>query len=376
MVRKYLLPVLAAAGVVFAVYSVIIGSKPVPAAPPVVQPSQAPFDSYIAGAGIIEAGSENISVGVSIGGIVVNIPVTVGAKIRKGDTLFVIDDRELRSELAVRQATLKNAAERLSRLMSTPRPEDIPPMEAKVREAEANFADLRHHLALAESVTDKRAISVDELNRRRFAAESAEARLDEMKAQLALLKAGPWKPDLEIARAEVAAAQAQIRATETSLERLIVRAPMNGEVLQLNVHLGEYAQTGNLQKPLVMIGDLSRLHVRVDVDENDAWRFKKESRAIAFVRGNRALKTELKYDHTEPYVIPKRSLTGESVERVDTRVMQAIYSFDGSNLPVYAGQQMDVFIEAIPVGAANSGPSSGKASKTEKGSNTKGPQIQ
>lgn len=376
MIRKYLLPALAIAGVVFAIYSVIIGSKPVPAAPPVVQPSQAPFDSYIAGAGIIEASTENISVGTSLSGIVTKVPVAVGAKVRNGDMLFVIDDRELRAEFAVRQAGLKNADERLARLLSLPRLEDIPPMEAKVREAEANLADLRNHLALAESVTDKRAISVDELNRRRFASESAEARLAEMKAQLALLKAGPWKPDVDIARAEVVAAQAQVKATETSIERLTVRAPVNGEVLQLNVHLGEYAQTGVLQKPLVLIGNLSRLHVRVDVDENDAWRFKKESRAMAFVRGNRSLKTELKYDHTEPYVIPKRSLTGESVERVDTRVMQAIYSFDGNNMPVYVGQQMDVFIAAIPVGATNPGTSSGKAAQQEKDGNTKGKNTQ
>jgi len=63
------------------------------------------------------------------------------------------------------------------------------------------------------------------------------------------------------------------------------------------------------------------------------------------VRGNRELKTELKFERVEPYVIPKRSLTGDSTERVDTRVMQAVYSFDRNKLPVYVGQQMDVFIE-------------------------------
>jgi len=47
----------------------------------------------------------------------------------------------------------------------------------------------------------------------------------------------------------------------------------------------------------------------------------------------------------EPYVVPKRSLTGDSTERVDTRVMQAVYSFPRGRLPVYVGQQMDVFIE-------------------------------
>ena len=51
----------------------------------------------------------------------------------------------------------------------------------------------------------------------------------------------------------------------------------------------------------------------------------------------------------EPYVVPKRSLTGESTERVDTRVLQVIYAFDRGTMPVYVGQQMDVYVEAAPV---------------------------
>jgi hypothetical protein len=45
-------------------------------------------------------------------------------------------------------------------------------------------------------------------------------------------------------------------------------------------------------------------------------------------------------------VVPKKSLTGDSNERVDTRVLQALYRFDRKELPIYVGQQMDVFIEA------------------------------
>lgn len=45
-------------------------------------------------------------------------------------------------------------------------------------------------------------------------------------------------------------------------------------------------------------------------------------------------------------MVPKVSLTGQSTERTDTRVLQVIYSFDPATLPIYVGQQMDVFIEA------------------------------
>ena len=47
----------------------------------------------------------------------------------------------------------------------------------------------------------------------------------------------------------------------------------------------------------------------------------------------------------EPFVVPKKSLTGDSTERVDTRVLQVIYRVEDDALPLFVGQQMDVFID-------------------------------
>jgi HlyD family secretion protein len=227
-----------------------------------------------------------------------------------------------------------------------PRPEEVPEAQARVKEAEASLADVKNQLALAESIKDKRAISEEELWRRRYAVQVAEAKLGQARAQLALLKAGSWKPDIDVAGAEVAAAEAQVKATQTDIERLTIRALIPGQVLQVNIRLGEFAQAGVLQTPLMLLGNVDRLHVRVDVDENDAWRVRSEAPAMAFVRGNREIKTAIQFVRTEPYIVPKRSLTGDTTERVDTRVLQILYGFDRGELPVYVGQQMDVFIEA------------------------------
>jgi hypothetical protein len=75
-----------------------------------------------------------------------------------------------------------------------------------------------------------------------------------------------------------------------------------------------------------------------------------DAAARAYVRGNRDIWTDLKFVGIEPYVVPKRSLTGDSTERVDTRVLQVLYAFEGGRLPIYVGQQMDVFIDAPPAG--------------------------
>ncbi len=346
MIRKYLIPLLAFAGILFAIFSVVRGSKPVPAAPPVSKPARAPFVSYVAGAGIVEASTENISIGTPVGNLVDEIFVKVGDEVRAGDPLFKLRDKVTQAELQEKKAALELARSKLERLRGLPRPEDVPPLEARVREAEASLDDQKNQLRLWESVTDPRAVSQEELSRKKFAVQVAVARLEAARAELSLLKAGAWKQDLQVAGAEVESARAACQQIEADLERRTIRAPVDGEVLQVKIRLGEYAQPGPLATPLMILGSVKDLYVRVDIDENDAWRVKPGARAEASVRGNADLRTPLDFVRLEPLVIPKKSLTGESTERVDTRVLQVLYRFQRRDFPVYVGQQMDVFIEA------------------------------
>jgi multidrug resistance efflux pump len=275
---------------------------------------------------------------------VTNVYVHAGDDVKKGHPLFSLDDRDLRAELALRKANLDLARSRLAKLEVSPRPEEIPPAEARVAEASALLEDAKVQLQLIESVRDKRAIREEDLLRRRRAVQAAEARLQEAQSALALLKAGTWRPDLEIARNEVTQAERQVARVEADLARLVVTAPVNGRILQSKIRVGEYAAAGPLATPLMILGQVDQLHVRADVDEKDAWRVKAGARAIAMVRGNAAQKYPLEFVRFEPYVVPKKNLTGDATERVDTRVLQVIYALK-KDAAVYAGQQMDVFIE-------------------------------
>jgi HlyD family secretion protein len=356
MIRKYVLPFVALAGLLLAIFVVLQGSKPVPAAQPVTQPAPAPYQSYVAGAGLVEAATENIAIGTGVGGTVTEVFVKVGDKVNKGDPLFRVRDKTLRAELVSQQAALRTAQAQLDKLKAYVRKEDVEASRARLAEAQAMAADAKNALELYESVPDKRAIVREELASRRFAAQAAQAKVDAAQAELARLEAGPWQPDIEVAEAQVQVAAAQVAVTEAELDRHTIKAPTAGTILQVKIRPGEYAMAGVPQTPLMVLGDIETLHVRVDVDENDAWRLSGGAPATAYVRGNRDLHTPLKFVRVEPYVIPKKSLTGESTERVDTRVLQALYSFDRGALPVYVGQQMDVFIEAPPVDATTTAP--------------------
>jgi HlyD family secretion protein len=370
IVRSIVIPTLAVAGVALATYTAVSSNQPVVPAQPVAAPAVSPFATQVAGAGIVEASTQNIALGTNVPGIVTRVMVKVGDEVKAGTPLFAIDDRSLSAELAVRRAELASrravlaeAELALARLRASPRAEDVPPVAARVAEAESLLADARTQLDNAEAARAiAGAISKEEFDRRRWGVQTAQARLATARAELARVQAGAWSQDVSVAQgvaasaqAGVEAAQAGVQAVQTELERLTVKAPVDGQVLQVNVRAGEYAPGGVLATPLMLFGQTDLLHVRVDVDENDAWRVRPGAKARASLRGNAELATDVQFVRIEPYVVPKRSLTGDSSERVDTRVLQVLYSFQRGKLPVYVGQQMDVFIEASRADADRSG---------------------
>src|SRR5881409_3292712 len=305
--KKMILPLIALAALVFGIGSVVRSQPKHEVTVPPSPPPASPFSHTVTAVGLVETSTENIAIGMPRADVVSEVVVTVDQPVKTGDPLFKLDDRQLCAELAMRQADLRVA-------------------ESQVKVNAAMLEDASRQLSFFESLKDKNAISAEDLTRRRSAVETAQARLDEAKAQ-------------------VAAATAQIQMTQTNIERSIVRAPIDGDVLQVKVHPGEFAPAGVTATPLVLLGRLKPLHIRVDVDEHEAWRVRPEATATAAVRGNANLKTPLTFVRFEPFVVPKKSLTGDSTERVDTRVLQVIYRVDDDSLPLFVGQQMEVFID-------------------------------
>src|SRR5216684_2167181 len=308
MIRKYLLPFLAIVGLGVAIFMVIQGNRTVSVVQPVVQSAQAPFTSSIFGPGIVEASSENIAIGTPVSGIVTAIYVKWGDRVKAGAPLFKVDTRDLEAQLL--------------------------PATAKVNEAQATAAKAENRLKVGERLEPGVSISVEEMANRRFDPGIDKAMVSSAQAQVEQIKS------------QIASARAQVEQIERDLELRTIRAPISGRILQMKTRLGEYAQSGVLSTPLMLLGDDTSLHVRVDIDENDAWKFRPCAAAVASVRGNPDIKTPLQYVRTDPDVVPKVLLTGDTTQRTDTRVLQVVYSFDPKSLPLYVGQQMDVFIEA------------------------------
>jgi multidrug efflux pump subunit AcrA (membrane-fusion protein) len=306
--KRFILPFIGILAAVWAAYSVVRTQPQRTSTDPPSPPAVSDFTDTVAAVGLIEASTENIWIGTPLAGVVARVLVTAGQSVKAGDRLFELDTRQLRAELTVRQQAVDVA-------------------RARTRVNEARTADVERQLEFAQQVKDKRAVSAEELTRRRSAVETATA-------------------ELEQARAEVTAAESQVQAVQVDLDRSVVRAPMAADVLQVKVRVGEFAPAAPTTAPLVLLGRSKPLHVRVDVDEHEAWRVRSGAPAIGHVRGNADLKASLRFVRFEPFVVPKQSLTGASTERVDTRVLQVIYRVSGDDVPLFVGQQLDVFINA------------------------------
>jgi RND family efflux transporter MFP subunit len=260
---------------------------------PAITPTKAEFESRIAGVGIIEPKSELISIGTNISGVVTKVFVGVNDKVKKGDKLFAIDNRDAKASLAKAHAEL----------------EVYRTEHQKLLDQYFRYADIK----------DKQAISEEELNRRLFALKSAEAKINQ--------------------------SIAKINSYKTTLKRLVVKAPIDAEILDVNIRAGEFATAGYLQTPLMVIGDTSTYHVRVEIEQTDALKVDANAMAKGILRGYSDRKTELFFVRKEPLITAKNNLTGDSRERVDTRIQQVIYAFDNSSLKSQIGQQMDIYIE-------------------------------
>jgi RND family efflux transporter MFP subunit len=313
-ILSYILRYLTIAGALAGVAAIVFISRlqaekqmPPPGEPP-VPPPQKPFATAVAATGILEALSENVAVGVPSPGLVTELLVAVNEEVKQGQVLFKLDDRDLRAEELSARAALGID-------------------QAQIAVSEAQLAKFEAQLGRLTAVANPRAVSQDELSNR--------------------------QQDVSVAKAQLAAAKARFAAAEMAvqrlallIDRLTVRAPRAGTILQVNIRVGEYAATSP-KTPAMIVGDLNRLQVRADVDEQNATRVRPGQRATGHLKGDPAVSFELEFVRVEPYVIPKVSLTGASTERIDTRVLQVIYSLKRpASPPLYVGQQVNVFIEA------------------------------
>lgn len=303
-----ILIVFAILGALGGLYMVIIDRRKMPISQPVMAPSFAPYKNYIAASGIVEAEGTNVSIGSFLSGIVDEIMVNQGDLVKKDAPLFSLDKRQAEADLAIKKAAVDLA-------------------KTACDQAQSVLKSKKHLYDLVKNLANKKAISREEIITRQDNFSIAQA-------------------DFKNAQAALRNAEAELFSSKTNLNLLTVRAPSDGQVLQVNINKAEFVQAQNsTSTPPILFGNVDKSQIRVEIDENDAWKFKPNAQAIAYLRGNTQFKIPIQYSYTEPYVVPKTQLTGFPGEKVDMRILQVVYTYDPKEFSAYLGQQLDVYIE-------------------------------
>jgi len=139
------------------------------------------------------------------------------------------------------------------------------------RRAEDATADAETAVFDAQAAVDRAATQwratgapTDTLTNARAALVRAQEELAKRQAALRAIDAPLLTPN----EAQVVSARGDLALARVNLEKLRIRAPIDGTVLQININPGELATPSAVQ-PLALVANLSTLNVRAELDERD-----------------------------------------------------------------------------------------------------------
>lgn len=305
---------------------------------------RSPFLTYINGIGIVEPASGNIYIGIPFNRIVKKVNVKVNEKVKKGEDLIELDNQDLIASLHVKEKEHEKTVANLQKLEALPRKEDLVIAEEALKKAQVAFNESQTQYEMVANLPNPHAISKEEHDKRLYKYQQAEAEMKERQAQYEKIKAGAWKSELTIASHEIEQAQADIEAIRAEIERTYIKSPIDGTVLQIKIHEGETVASDH-SKAIIVLGNVDDLNLRVSIDQFNVTALQPDVPAIAYRQGDHTTEFPLKFLHVEPLMVPKKYLTNESEEKVDTQVLEILYRIEKKDSRLFVGEQMDVFID-------------------------------
>jgi HlyD family secretion protein len=298
--------------------------------------------------GRVEPPSGIIKVAPATMGIVSKVLVKVNDTVFAGEPLILLNDDEIQARYAAAEAQVGMRRRLRNEQAATGKANDRRILEDSVAEAETAVFD-------AQTVVDKAAIQWRSSGVPAAALTSARAALVRAQEDLARRQAqlrGLDAPLLTPNEAQVVSARGDLALARVNLEKLKIRAPIDGTILQLNINPGELATPSALQ-PVLSIANLTTLNVRAELDERDVSEIKlgqaASVRAAAFP-GKEFAGT---VTSIAPVVEPSRLGARGASNRTDVDVVEVVVKLAQPG-PLTTGMKVDVYFS--PEKAADNRP--------------------
>lgn len=297
-----------------------------------------PDDGTVFASGTMDA--TEIAVSFRMPGILHSRPVEEGSRVKPGELLAALDERESVARLHQVEAAQQAAQARLKDLEQGYRPQEIAEARAQTDQAQANLANLEEEARRSEALFNGGATSQQRRDKDRTAATVATEQHRAAQERLKLLLGGYRSETINAARAQLDEAQAAVEAAHVAREDLQVKSPVDGVVTGTHAEVGETLGAG---RPALTVTDISRPWVRVYIPENQIGKVRLGAAAKIKVDTfpNREFDGRVSYVSSQAEFTPKNVQTQEERVKLVFAVNVTLDNRDGTLKP---GMPADVTI--------------------------------
>jgi multidrug resistance efflux pump len=238
------------------------------AAPSSAARAEAVDPARVIAPGIVESWGGDTQLSAKESGWIDRVLVREGERVGAGQLLVVLDDASQRRAVELARADVTEADAATARMEAGATAEELRRAAADLEAATARAKLARSDAERTARLVDGGAVAVAEAERTSAEARALTALAAGAQARLEELERGARAEDRRAASARAAAARARLRLAEAALESRRVVAPGAGTVLVSRAHAGEFYAAG--AGPLLVLGDTTRIQLRLEVDEIDA----------------------------------------------------------------------------------------------------------
>ncbi|MCF2901421.1 MULTISPECIES: HlyD family efflux transporter periplasmic adaptor subunit [Pseudoalteromonas] len=246
--------------------------------------------------------------------ILIELPVSAGQLVEKGQVIAKFDAELQQAIVAKAQAQLAQATAFLEKTLNGARPEEVAAASAKVAAANAAYTQSEANFRRAKTLVKDKLASQETLDSATAARDETFANLESAKQHLNELTNGSRVEDINSAKAQVQAAEAELKVQQKYLSDLTIKAMRAGRVDNLPWHVGERVTKGS---PVVIIQANSAPYARVYIPEPYRAKLNQGMTLTVRVDGiDKNIQGELTWIATEPAFTPFYALNQEERARL------------------------------------------------------------
>ena len=218
--------------------------------------------------------AHKIELAAKVVGKVSWIGVEKADKVQAGQVLVRLEDDEYRANLLSAQGNLEMLKAKLAEAVHGSRPEEIAKAKADLDQARADQENARVSLDRTRGLVRDKISAQQTLDDAQARYDSAVAKVASLDRAYELVKLGPRQEEIDALRAQVNQAQGALDYAQVQLDNTIIRAPIDGTILERNVEKGEFVTTGfvgdkGAKGYVVSLANLRDLQVELDINQND-----------------------------------------------------------------------------------------------------------